>query len=237
MLIGQQLLQVNHLNLRLKQVLLHLCLEIFLSMCTDSPLWMICCFLLLFRLLLGKRIQIVVDPFCSRPKECLNEEELIEEQKVVQQKKIDVALIKRGYTHIQEKIQEIRQKFSEAVTSGQRSGSGKIVLEFYDQLVQLWGGSPATEPLPSGVSTHGIDKGLPTNAVVDGGGNIDEELGTTLQEDVEIEEEPSTSKLNAKRKSTSPIPQLIDEERKHKETKCSSERSTPTKGSQGRCTF
>eukprot|EP00794_Sanderia_malayensis_P004367 gene4367-4948_t len=128
-------------------------------------------------------IQIVVDPFCSRPKECLNEEELIEEQKVVQQKKIDVALIKRGYTHIQEKIKEIRQKFSEAVTSGQRSGSGKIVLEFYDQLVQLWGGSPATEPLPSGVSTHGIDKGLPTNAVVDGGGNIDEELGTTLQED------------------------------------------------------
>eukprot|EP00794_Sanderia_malayensis_P020754 gene20754-22780_t len=105
------------------------------------------------------------------------------------------------YDVIREDKARIYKDEPKAVTSGQRSGSGKIVLEFYDQLVQLWGGSPATEPLPSGVSTHGIDKGLPTNAVVDGGGNIDEELGTTLQEDVEIEEEPTTSKLNAKRKN------------------------------------
>ena len=35
------------------------------------------------------------------------------------------------------KLKEIRQNFSKAVVSGSRSGSGKIVFEFYDQLVSL----------------------------------------------------------------------------------------------------
>ena len=34
-----------------------------------------------------------------------------------------------------------------AVTTGRRSGSGKIVLDFYDELVKIWGGSPATEAI------------------------------------------------------------------------------------------
>ena len=34
-----------------------------------------------------------------------------------------------------------------------RSGTGKIVLEFFDLLKQIWRGSPSTEPLACGVST------------------------------------------------------------------------------------
>jgi hypothetical protein len=37
------------------------------------------------------------------------------------------------------------------VTNGRRSGSGKIVFEFYDELVVIWGGSAATKPLEFGV--------------------------------------------------------------------------------------
>ena len=35
------------------------------------------------------------------------------------------------------KIKDISQNFANAVTEGRRSGSGKIVMEFYEQLVKL----------------------------------------------------------------------------------------------------
>ena len=56
-----------------------------------------------------------------------------------------------------EKIKEIRQNFSNAVTTGTRSGSGKLVLEHYDKLVQIWDGSPATEPLSCGISSDQLN--------------------------------------------------------------------------------
>ena len=43
-------------------------------------------------------------------------------------------LIKIGYKRVMEKTKELRQKFSKAVTNGTRSGSGKLVMEFYDDL-------------------------------------------------------------------------------------------------------
>ena len=58
---------------------------------------------------------------------------------------------------MQEKLKEIRQSFSKAVTTGSRSGSGKIVLEHFDQLVQIWGGSPATESLTFGTNTDEVN--------------------------------------------------------------------------------
>ena len=67
--------------------------------------------------------------------------------------KIDNELIKKGFTRVQEKLKEIRQNFASTVTSEPRSGSGKIVLEFFDQLKEIWHGSPSTEPLSCGVST------------------------------------------------------------------------------------
>ena len=37
--------------------------------------------------------------------------------------------------------------------SGSRSGSGKIVFEYYDNLVLIWGGSANSKPLPFGISS------------------------------------------------------------------------------------
>ena len=71
--------------------------------------------------------------------------------------KTEKELINRGYTRVQEKVKVLRQKFSEAVTTGTRSGSGQIVMEHYDDLVKLWGGSPASEPLSYGCSTSEVN--------------------------------------------------------------------------------
>ena len=84
------------------------------------------------------------------PVDQVNEGEIAEIQK---RQKIDKKLIKKGYICVQEKLKEIRQNFASAVTSGSRSGSGKIILEYFDQLKQIWGGSPSTEPLSCGVGT------------------------------------------------------------------------------------
>ena len=48
-------------------------------------------------------------------------------------------MIKKGYSRVMEKIKELRQRFSNAVTARSRSGSGKLVMEFYDTMVQIWG--------------------------------------------------------------------------------------------------
>ena len=45
-----------------------------------------------------------------------------------------------------------RYNFAKAITVGRRSESGKILNEFYDKLVLIWGGSPTTQPLRFGVS-------------------------------------------------------------------------------------
>ena len=37
------------------------------------------------------------------------------------------------------KIKLLRQKFSNAVTTGSRKGSGKLVVEFYDVIVKIMG--------------------------------------------------------------------------------------------------
>ena len=106
------------------------------------------------------------------------------------------------YSRIQEKLKEIRQDFSKAVTSGSRSGSGKIVLQFYDQLVQIWGGSPATEPLAFGTSTDGMNN------------------ATNPEAPPSSEEEDCDDNILPIRKRTSsenPVPKLIDNKRKHVE--------------------
>ena len=64
------------------------------------------------------------------------------------------SLIKKGYNRIKEKIRAIRKCYNKAVTNGTRSGSEKIVQEYYDQLAEIWKGSPATEQLGFGISSN-----------------------------------------------------------------------------------
>ena len=61
--------------------------------------------------------------------------------------------IKRAYNRVMEKIKKSRQNVSSAVILGTRSGSGKVVMEHYDELVSILGGSPSSEPLEFGCMT------------------------------------------------------------------------------------
>ena len=141
-------------------------------------------------------------------------------------------MIRKGQKRVMEKVKEIRQSFSKAVVSGSRSGSGKIVYEFYDKLITLWGGSAGTEPLSYGV---GGDDFQEDNEVIQCHNPEDDNL-SMLSFDSET---PSTSAglsdlgpednganesenvaPNNKRKANC-VPKLIDNKRKHLEKRLS----------------
>ena len=123
-----------------------------------------------------------------------------------------------------EKVKELRQGFSNAVTAGLRSGLGKLVLEFYDLLVQMWGGVPLTKPLPFGIqsSQAASISSIDVNDVA----HVSSEEGTDQKKNeckdtldligggpVDESEQPNASK----RKCTScqsQVPSLIDDKRK-----------------------
>ena len=65
--------------------------------------------------------------------------------------------IKIGYKRVKEKIKSIRQAYSKAVTTGRKSGSRNVVLEYFDDLATLWGGLPSTQPLPFWVDSQSIN--------------------------------------------------------------------------------
>ena len=67
----------------------------------------------------------------------------------------EAEMIRKGYNRMKEKVKNIRQDYSKAVVTGTRSGSGKIVIEHYDDLATIWGGSPSTEPPAFGVDSTG----------------------------------------------------------------------------------
>ena len=51
------------------------------------------------------------------------------------------------------KLKNIRQKYRQAVDSGRRSGHGRVVLLYYELCEKVWGGSPATEQLETGLES------------------------------------------------------------------------------------
>ena len=103
-------------------------------------------------------------PFPGRDDSLLSAKEQVVKEKWEKQKKLHQELIKRGYNRVLEKIKNIRQNLANAVTSGRRSGSEKIVMEFYEKLVKLWGGSPATTSLTFGVSSNSISNNIPSSS-------------------------------------------------------------------------
>ena len=75
-----------------------------------------------------------------------------ERQEMISRQKEEAKINAKGSKKNSRK--DICKKFSKAVTSGTRYGSGKIVFEFYDDLVNIYGGNAATAPLPFGVCTN-----------------------------------------------------------------------------------
>ena len=163
----------------------------------------------------------------------LTEEEKKEERKRMKQRE---ASIKQGYNRILEKIKDIRQRFSNAVVQGSRSGSGKIVMEHYDRLKVIYGGSPSAVSLESGVETDEVNsKDTCQGSDVFGNQNGTEPaLEELILDNMPLPcDESSSSSLAAssdesaresmpnKRKASTPIPKLIDNKRKHLEKKLS----------------
>ena len=109
------------------------------------------------------------------------------------------------------------------MTTGSRSGSGKLVIEFYDVMVKIWGGPPSKEPLSFGVQSsvpHDHEKQL----------GEENESGTTSS-DLSFQTDQSTqgretssdqSRSLTRSRSSSPVVQLIDNKRNHIERQLSS---------------
>lgn len=138
-------------------------------------------------------------------------------------------MITKGQKRVMEQVKEIRQSFSKAVVSGSRSGSGKLVYEFYDKLITLWGGSAGTEPLSYGV---GGDDFLEDNEVVQCHNPEDDSLSLDLEtagtsagsSDLGPGDDGGSASGDVapgnKRKANC-VPKLIDNKRKHLEKKLS----------------
>ena len=77
-----------------------------------------------------------------------------EMERIEEERRTGSEKIKQEYKRIIEKIKKIRQSSSHAVTNGRRSGSGKIVLEHYDTLTNLFSGSASVEPLTFGLESY-----------------------------------------------------------------------------------
>ena len=113
-----------------------------------------------------------------------------EEEKIFQaQVALAKSQIKKGYNRIKEKIREIRKAYNKAVTNGTRSGSGKIVQEHYDELAQIWKGSPATDKLGFGISSNASLNISGTSSSSSAPGTPSDDPLDTSQE--HIEEEPN----------------------------------------------
>ena len=59
------------------------------------------------------------------------------------------------------------QRFSEAVTTGKRSGRGQNTIDCYDEFVTMWGESPGSEPLSYGGSTTYSNDNINTDNLSD----------------------------------------------------------------------
>ena len=62
--------------------------------------------------------------------------------------------IKEGYKKVQVKMKEMRRGYKNAVDSGTRSGSGKLVIDNYDILKEIWGCSPSVTTIQGGITSH-----------------------------------------------------------------------------------
>ena len=146
----------------------------------------------------------------------------VEKEKANKSVKDAKDLITRGQKRVMEKVKEIRQNFSKAVVAGSRSGSGKFVYELYDKLIQLWGGSANTEPLPYGVNVDSFaafaDNARDGSSSLQGiaatpGGAVESYSEESNQDD---DDELNEVTPNRKRKQSC-VPKLIDNKRKHLE--------------------
>ena len=62
--------------------------------------------------------------------------------------------IKVGYNRIKYRVKILSQNFKKAVVDGTRSGSGKLIVENWDQLISTWGGCPSVKKIHGAVVSN-----------------------------------------------------------------------------------
>lgn len=95
------------------------------------------------------------------PEGANDQEKVLLQEMISQQKKS----IKAGYGRIKCRVKMIRQNFKKAIVEGTRSGSGKLIMENWEQLVFIWGGCPSVNRIegavmslePDGIFDEGSD--------------------------------------------------------------------------------
>lgn len=119
------------------------------------------------------------------------------------------------------------------MTSGCRSGSKKLVMQFYGIMVKIWDGAPATEPLPFGVQLAVA----PNTQVTDSVPDYDPQIRASLFEDEATTQDSAEASLSdvdddenvsftdtggSNRKRTfNMVPALNDNKREHMERQLS----------------
>ena len=54
---------------------------------------------------------------------------------------------------VSSKLKSVCLKYGQAVDTGKKSGHGRVVLLYFEWCENIWGGSPATDQIPSGVES------------------------------------------------------------------------------------
>ena len=122
----------------------------------------------------------------------------------------DKKAIKLGYDRVRNKAKEIRQNYRKAITEGQRSGSGKVICDNWEELKIIWGGSPATAMInnaavsiqresSSDESEDGEDDFAPDE------GDINDADGTQKLDDQANENDATRDRIGLK-----PAPKFVD---------------------------
>ena len=81
------------------------------------------------------------------------------------------------------KLKAVRIKFRQAVDSGRKSGHGRVVFLYFDLYEHIWGGSPATEQILSGVESIDIDQEVMTSSTETASGY----LNSSVDEDDQVQ--------------------------------------------------
>lgn len=86
----------------------------------------------------------------------------------------DATILGKEYPHkkdeitkniVTTKLKNIRLKFRQAIDSGKRSGHGRVVLLYFEQCENIWGGSPATNSISSGIETGDLEGSSDSSSV------------------------------------------------------------------------
>ena len=151
----------------------------------------------------------------------------------------DKGMIRVGYNRIKEKLKCIRQDYSKAVVAGTRNGSGKIVIQYFDDLgwischrtSSLWCRQckvecslPDSTPDEEKIERDSSDSNSPNTSSQltssDDCDHVEEEQSEFAQ--AELSKEGKVKGVKRKAASFSEVPRLIDNKRKQLEKRLTS---------------